>query len=186
MWPFPSAPELNREVTVGPDGRIALPLVQPVMAADLSTPALQSTLSQVYTGVLVRPEVDVSVRASTPLRVFVGGEVAKPGVYDMPGDIDALQAVVMAGGFLPDAKRRETILIRRGQAGRPMMRTIDLKGATLDPAGVDSAPLRRFDVVYVPRTAVGNADIFVEQYIRDLVPSSFSYQLSGNLYGVAP
>jgi protein involved in polysaccharide export with SLBB domain len=183
---FPSAPELNREVTVQPDGRIALPLVQPVMAADLSVPDLQSTLGQVYAGVLVRPEVDVSVRAATPLRIFVGGEVAKPGVYDMPGDVNALQAVVMAGGFSPVAKRREVILIRRGPGGRPMMRTVDLRAATLDPAATDAAPLRRFDVIYVPRTAVGNADLFVDQYFRQLVPSSFNYQLSGNLYGVAP
>ena len=63
---FPSAPELNREVTVQPDGRVALPLVQPVMAADLSTPDLQAALSQAYGPILVRPEVDVAVRVSTP------------------------------------------------------------------------------------------------------------------------
>jgi protein involved in polysaccharide export with SLBB domain len=165
---FPSAPELNREVTVQPDGRIALPLVQPVMAADLSVPDLQSTLGQVYAGVLVRPEVDVSVRAATPLRIFVGGEVAKPGVYDMPGDVNALQAVVMAGGFSPVAKRREVILIRRGpgsgrdrrRATAPVRRDLctahggrqrgPVRGSILPPAGAfelqlpaQRQPLRR-------------------------------------------
>jgi protein involved in polysaccharide export with SLBB domain len=183
---FPSAPELNREVTVQPDGRIALPLVQPVMAADLSVGDLQGALAQSYGSILVRPEVDVAVRTSTPLRVFVGGEVAKPGVYDMPGDINALQAVVMAGGFLDTAKRRDVIVIRRGAGGRPLMKVVDLRQATFDPAHVDGVPLRRFDVIYVPKTEIANADIFVQQYIRDLVPVSFSYALSGGLYGTTP
>ena len=183
---FPSAPELNREVTVQPDGRVALPLVQPVMAADLSVPDLQGALSQAYGPVLVRPEVDVAVRVSTPLRIFVGGEVSKPGVYDMPGDIDALQAVTMAGGFLETAKRREVIVIRRGPGGRPMMKVVDLRAATFDPAHADAVPLRRFDVIYVPKTPIANADIFVAQYVRDLIPVSFSYALTGGLYGVSP
>ena len=183
---FPSAPELNREVTVQPDGRIGLPLVAPVMAADLSVPDLQGELSQAYGPLLVRPEVDVSVRQSTPLRVFVGGEVSKPGVYDMPGDINALQAVVMAGGFLDTARRREVIVIRRGAGGRPMMRVVDLRGAAFDPTHTDAVALARFDVIYVPKTPIANADTFVAQYIRDLVPVSFSYALTGGLYGVSP
>ena len=183
---FPSAPELNREVTVQPDGRVALPLIPPVMAADLSTPDLQASLSQAYGPILVRPEVDVAVRTATPLRIFVGGEVSKPGVYDMPGDIDALQAVTMAGGFLETAKRRDVIVIRRGQGGRPMMKVVDLRAATFDPQHADAVALRRFDVVYVPKTEGANADIFVAQYIRDLVPVSFSYALTGGLYGVSP
>lgn len=183
---FPSAPELNREVTVQPDGRIALPLVAPMMAADRSTVELQAMLSQAYAGQLVRPEVDVMVKAAAPLRVFVGGEVQKPGIYDMPGDIDALQAVVMAGGFTNLAKRHDVVVIRRGAGGRPMMREVDLREAVFRAPGVDAVPLRRFDVIYVPRTNIGNAGIFVEQYIRDLVPIQFSYALSPSTYAGVP
>ena len=183
---FPSAPELNREVTVQPDGRVSLPLVGPLMAADLSVTDLQGSLSQAYTPLLVRPEVDVSVRAATPLRVFVGGEVLKPGVYDMAGDIDALQAVVTAGGFTDGAKRHDVIVIRRGPGGRPLMRVVDLRAALADPSRADLTPLRRFDVVFVPKSNIAHADLFVQQYIRDLVPVSFSYALTGGLYGVSP
>ena len=183
---FPSAPELNREVTVGPDGRISLPLIAPVMAAEQSVGDLQGALSQAYTPLLVRPEVDVSVRQAIPLRIFVGGEVSKPGVYDMPGDINALQAVVMAGGFTDAAKRQDVVVIRRGPGGRPMMKVVNLRDATFDPAHTDAVPLRRFDVIYVPKSNIANADLFVQQYIRDLIPVSFSYALSGGLYGTTP
>ena len=104
----------------------------------------------------------------------------------MPGDIDALQAVTMAGGFLDTARRRDVIVIRRGAAGRPMMKVVDLRQATFAPAHADAVALCRFDVVYVPKTEIANADIFVAQYIRDLVPVSFSYALTGGLYGVSP
>ena len=183
---FPSAPELNREVTVLPDGRIDLPLVGPVAAADLSTPELQAVLSQAYASQLVRPQVDVAVKAATPLRVFVGGEVQKPGIYDLPGDINSLQAVVMAGGFTNLAKRHDVIVIRRGPNGQPMMRLVDLREAVFNAASVDAVPLRRFDVIYVPRTNVGDAGIFVEQYLRDLVPVQFSYALSPTAYAGIP
>ncbi len=183
---FPSAPELNREVTVQPDGRIALPLVAPVMAADRSVLELQGALSQAYAAQLVRPQVDVLIKTAAPLRVFVGGEVQKPGIYDMPGDINALQAVVMAGGFTNLAKRHDVVVIRRGVGGRPMMREVDLREAIFHAPGVDAVPLRRFDVIYVPRTNVGNAGIFVEQYLRDLVPIQFSYALSPTSYAGVP
>ena len=39
------------------------------------------------------------MRSISPLKVFVGGEVGTPGVFDMPGDINSLQAVIQAGGF---------------------------------------------------------------------------------------
>ena len=147
---------------------------------------LQGALTQAYAPLLVRPEVDVSVRTATPLRVFVGGEVSKPGVYDMPGDINTLQAVVMAGGFLDTARRRDVIVIRRGAGGRPMMKVVDLRAAAFDPAHTDAVALRRFDVIYVPKTPIANADVFVAQYIRDVVPVSFSYALTGGLYGTTP
>lgn len=176
----PSAPELNRSVTVQPDGRIALPLLGPVMAADRTLGQLQETLTQAYSTQLIDPRVEVSVRQATPLRIFVGGEVGKAGVYDMPGDIDALQAVVMAGGFQISAEPHQVVIIRRGPDGRPMMRYVDLGAAVRHAPSIDAVPLRRFDVVYVPRSAISNVGLFVQQYLRDVVPVQFSYATGGN------
>ena len=67
-----------------------------------------------------------------------------------------------------------------------MMRRVDLREAVFNAASVDAVPLSRFDVVYVPRTNVADAGIFVEQYIRDLVPIQFSYALSPTAYAGIP
>lgn len=176
----PSAPELNKTVIVQPDGRISLPLITPVMAADRTTLEVQAALSASYAEQLVHPDVSVNARTTVPLKVFVGGAVEKPGLYDMPGAIDALQAVIQAGGFSETARRGQVVIIRRGPEGQAMMRTADLRRGLTDPAGVDAVPLRRFDIVYVPRTTIAEAGLFVQQ-LRNVLPFSFgfSYALNG-------
>jgi len=169
-----SAPELTKTVTVQPDGRVSLPLVAPVEVADRTLADAERLIAQAYASQLLSPRVNIVVRAA-PLKVFVGGEVDKPGVYDMPGDINALQAVIMAGGFKTSAKRGEVVIIRRGPDGRAMMRTANLVRAVSDPGLTDAVPLRRFDVVYVPRTRIAEAGIFVQQYFRDINPVQFGF-----------
>jgi len=181
----PSAPELNRTVTVEPDGRISLPLIGVVMAADRTVSDLAQTLTHIYSGQLVRPEIDVDVKTATPLRVFVGGEVGKPGVYDMPGDINALQAVILAGGFTPNSRLSQVVIIRRGPGGRAMMRTVDLHNAIFSASLTDAIPLRRLDVIYVPRTGLANLG-FMVQALRNIVPVQFSYAIGPNNYATIP
>ena len=174
----PSAVELNKSAVVQPDGRVALPLIGPVMAADRTIGELQASITQAYGAQLLRPQVEVSIKSTAPLKVFVGGEVGNPGVYDMAGDGDALRAVIQAGGFKASSKRSSVIIIRRGPSGRPMLRTADLlSGMTSGRA--DLVPLRRFDIVYVPRSGVSEAGLFMQQYFRDLLPISFSYAING-------
>jgi protein involved in polysaccharide export with SLBB domain len=175
----PSAPELNKTLVVQPDGRVSLPLIHATMVADRTPAEVEAALGAAYASQLIRPEVYVSVKTATPLKVFVGGEVDKPGVYDMPGDINALQGVIQAGGFKGSAKRNHVVIIRRGPDGRAMMRTVDLRRGISDRAGSDLVPLRRFDIVYVPRTGLAGAGLFMSQ-LRDLLPGAlgFSYALN--------
>jgi protein involved in polysaccharide export with SLBB domain len=176
---LPTAPELTKTVVVQPDGRVTMPLVGSIMVADRSTEEASAVLSQAYSSQLLKPLVEVSVTAATPLKIFVGGEVDKPGVYDMPGSIDALQAVITAGGFKTTAKRAQVVIIRRTADGRAMMRTANLVRGIYDPAGADTVPLRRFDVIYVPRTGVAELGLFTQQYLRDALPIQFSYAING-------
>jgi protein involved in polysaccharide export with SLBB domain len=172
----PSAPELNKTLTVQPDGRLYLTLAGSVMVADRTIGQAEAIITRAYASDLIRPDVSISVQAET-LKVFVGGEVSKPGVYDMPGDINALQAVILAGGFTPIAKRSQVVIIRRGPDGLAMLRTADLRKGMTD-ATVDLVPLRRFDVVYVPRTGIAEAGLFVEQYFKDVSPVQLGFQYS--------
>jgi protein involved in polysaccharide export with SLBB domain len=172
-----TAPELNRTVRIQPDGRISLPLIEPVMVTDRTVDEVQRTLAQAYAAQLKRPDVAVAPRAA-PLRVFVGGEVTTSGVYEMVGDSDALRAIVQAGGFRPSADLKRVVILRRGPGGRGMIRQVNLSRGLKAP-GADLVPLRRFDVVFVPRSGVAKAGLAVQQYFRDLSPIQvgFSYAL---------
>jgi polysaccharide export outer membrane protein len=170
----PTAPELTRTLTVGPDGRISLPLIGSVMAADRALPELELILSQAYATQLVRPDVEVTLKQAAPMKVLVGGEVNAPGWVEMNGDLDSLQAVMAAGGPKSSAKLGQVVIIRRGPGGRLMRRTVDLSRGLRQPGRADLVPLRRFDIVFVPRSGLAEADVYMGQ-IRDLLPFSFSY-----------
>jgi polysaccharide export outer membrane protein len=169
----PTATELTRTLKVGPDGRIALPLIGQAMAADRTIAELEYTLSEAYAAELIRPVVEITLKQAGPLKVWVAGEVRTPGVYDMPGDIDAYQAVVMAGDFLPSARSAEVALIRRGPGGTRMMRPIDLR-----PRRGEVVALRRGDILFVPRTTLGELANFFTQ-VRNALPIGFSYSING-------
>lgn len=178
---IPSAPELNRTLTVQPDGRIAMPYAGAVMVADRTPTEAEQALSAAYAPVLRRPEAQITVKTATPLKIFVGGEVDHPGAYDMPGDINALQAVLMAGGFKSSARPDQVIIIRRGADGRAMLRTVNLAAATHD-AKAEAVPLRRFDIVIAPRSAISQVGLVVQQYLRDPLPIQFTYAINGQQY----
>ena len=147
-----SAPELARTAQVLPDGRITLPLIPPVMVADRTVEDAAAAVGLAYRSVLRRSDVTIEVTRTAPIRVFVGGDVLHPGALEMPGDVDALQAVMMAGGFGADAARDRVILVRRDPSGALVRRVIDLAAILRRPWSGDATPMRRFDVLYVPRS----------------------------------
>ena len=176
-----SAPELTRTVTVGPDGRVALPLVGAVRAADLTAEELHGLLVSAYAAHLRMPELTVTARSYGSRQVFVGGEVARPGIYEMPAQIDAFQAVALAGGFLPSARRGDVLVLSRA-SGQAQVTEVDLSPRAMRRGFPDAQPLQRYDVVYVPRSQISQVNLFMQQYVRDALPVQFSfyYDLRGD------
>lgn len=179
---IPSAPELSRQTQVGPDGRITLGLIGQVMAAYKSAPELQAIVQTAYATILREPLVFVYPGDVAPMRVLVGGEVRNPGWIDMLADMDALQATMAAGGFTHSAKGHQVMIIRRGRNGEAMLRTVDLQDPLSGRASRMTA-LRRFDIVYVPRTNIAEAGVIMEQWVNNLIPGGilnyFTYKTFG-------
>lgn len=176
-----SAPELTRTVTVAPDGRISMPLVGAVRAADLSATELHDALVAAYAAHLRTPELTVTPRSYGSRQVFVGGEVARPGIYEMPAQIDAFQAVALAGGFLTSARRQDVLVLSRAN-GQTSVTEIDLSPRAMRQGFPGAQPLQRYDVVYVPRSSIAQVNLFMQQYVRDALPVQFSfyYDLAGD------
>ena len=169
----PTAVELTRTQRIGPDGRISLPLVGQIMAADRTIAEVEADAAAAFASQLRRPIVEITLKTAGPIRVWVDGEVRTPGVIEMTGDLDAHQAVIQAGGFLPTARQQEVALIRRGRGGVRMMRAIDLR-----PRRGEVVALRRGDIIFVPRSHLGEVANFVALF-RNALPIGFSYAIGG-------
>ena len=169
----PTASELTRTQRIGPDGRISLPLVGQIMAADRTIAEVERDASDAFASQLRRPVVEITLKTAGPIRVWVGGEVRTPGMIEMNGDLDAYQAVIQAGDFLPTARQGEVALIRRGPGGVRMMRAVDLR-----PRRGEVVALRRGDIIFVPRSTLGEVANFVTLF-RNALPVGFSYMIGG-------
>jgi polysaccharide export outer membrane protein len=177
-----SAPELSRTLTVGPDGRVVMPMSQPIMAAGRTFSDLQTSLSAELGKQLRDPRVSVTPRAYAPEQIYVGGQVGQPGTYTITNRIGALEAILMAGGTQSTAKAREVAVLRRAPNGGMMMRSVNIRGGLKDIAAYnDTMQLRRGDIVFVPATTLAEVGQFV-QSVRAAMPVDFnlSYQFGAN------
>jgi polysaccharide export outer membrane protein len=104
--------KLSTKVTVRPDGRISLPLVQDMQAAGLNPTELKEKIEESLKEYIEVPNVTVIVDAIQSYKVFVTGKVGKPGMLTSEKPITVLQALTLAGGFLEFANPTETVIIR--------------------------------------------------------------------------
>src|SRR6202158_76155 len=162
--------ELNEEVPIRPDGAISLPFVGDVKAAGLSPAELDEDLTRRFTGELRSPHIVVLVKECGSQRVWVGGEVSRPGMLAMRGPLSLFAALQEAGGLLPSARRKQIVLIRPDHGGRPIGRTIDIRALESGARPDQDVQLQAQDVVFVPRNHISSVDVFVDQYIKQLLP----------------
>jgi len=174
----------SRLVPVTPDGTISLPFVVDVPAAGKTIGQLHRALNQAYRDIgLAELEVTVNVQTAAPLRVFVMGEVRKPGaVLNRPGNASAineltlLQSIAQAGGYVPGrAELSKVMLVRRRHLPRPRVAIVNafqLLENLKRSAGkgvVGDASKYRYDIwledgdiVYVPTTAIAKRADYIE------------------------
>ncbi len=162
-------PELNESVFVRPDGNITLQLVDDVHAAGLRPSELDAVLTQNYAHELRKPAISVIVKSFTGQRVYVGGQVGNPGVVSLAPGMTAPQAVFSAGCFLDTAKPEAALVIRNGTADAPIPIRVDLEQSIDGEITKWDIQLQPFDVVYVPKTWIAKANVFVNQYVRGLL-----------------
>lgn len=150
-------PKLDRTVVIGPDGYIGFPLIGQIRASGLTPRALEdalrSRLAKNYTG-----QLDVTVALSavnreledeTKPKVYVSGEVLRPGPYFARPTISVAQAIALAGGLSPFAASRR-IQIHRQIRGVDEILLFDYKAYQAGAEQNNNIALRSGDVIIVP------------------------------------
>lgn len=174
--------EVNQQALVRPDGRVTLNMVGEVPVSGMSTEQLGQLLVKRTSDRLRSPEVVVGITQYAERTVYIGGEVGKPGMIPYRKSLTPLQAIIAAGGFRDTARADSTILIRAaGPDDKFISRKLDLADA-INNAQKELVYLAPHDVIYVPRTAIADANLWVRQHITDLFPflrgAGASYQLN--------
>lgn len=164
-------PELDESQTILSDGTISLQLIGKVKALGKTPAELRQELMKLYKKELRKPEITVIVRKQERNKVYVSGEVERPGSIEMPGRLTALEAIMeVGGGKRPTADMRNVLIIRRVdniQYGC----LVNLK----DPLwGKEDQAffLHPKDIVFVPPTKITQANDWVNQYINKLLPQT--------------
>lgn len=165
-------PELNEQLPIRPDGRIALQFIGDVTAAGLRVSELRRTLMENYQQVLKQPDLVVIVTAFGAQKIYVGGEVGRPGELPLVPGMTPLQAIILAGGDRRTASTRNVVVVRDQGTDTPLLLLVDVKKSLSKSAKPQDVRLQARDIVFVPMSRIAKVDNFVSLYIKELVPMS--------------
>ena len=173
----------STNLLVLPDGNLTLPGgVDPVRVRGLSVAEVDSALTYRFAVDYRYPDLSVIVEELADLEVYVMGQVQRPGQVVLPqGGMGVMQAIASAGGFHEDARPQETVVMRATPEGF-MLRQIDLshlqRRGFPDFAALD---LQAYDVIYVPRSPIGDFGYFSRTVLEGLVNIT---QIFWDLYAI--
>jgi len=174
-------PELNDDVVVRPDGKISLQLVDELQASGKTPSQLDKELTELYSVELKRPAITVIMRSFGGQQIFVGGEVGRPQAVKLTPQMTPLQAVMNAGGFLDTADQNSVMVIRAGADNQAQTYSMNLEQIADGNSPDLKFQLHPGDVVFIPKTGVAKADVWVDQHIRRfLLFNGFNYSLRRN------
>lgn len=105
--------DLSKTVIIRPDGRISLPLIGDIQAAGLTAEELRGNIEKALMDYVDNPAVSVIVQQINSLKIFIQGEVAHPGTFELRSHTTVLQAISLAGGFTEWAKKDKVAVLRR-------------------------------------------------------------------------
>jgi polysaccharide biosynthesis/export protein len=141
--------EISRSVPVRPDGKISLPLLNDVQAAGLTAMELANNISEALKKFITNPQVTVSVTDINSRRVYVTGEVTRPGAYPLLPNMTVLQALTSASGFTQFARTKK-IYVLRNEGGKQVKYPFNYNEVVKGKLSEENIALQSGDTIVVP------------------------------------
>ncbi len=159
---FDLSPEFNQlAVAVQPDGFVTLRGVGDLKVAGQTVPELTQTLRGAYSKILNDPMISVVLKEFEKPYFVADGQVAKPGKYEMHGQMTLTQAVAIAGGFQSSAKHSQVLLFRRVDDQWTEAKLIDVKKMQKHGNLNEDPFLHSGDMVFVPKNTMSKIDRYI-------------------------
>jgi polysaccharide export outer membrane protein len=151
---FQFTPEFNQTLTVQPDGFVSLRGIGDIRVQDRTTREISDLILKGYARILRDPVLTIELKEFEKPYFIVGGQVAKPGKYDLRDDTTVIQAISIAGGFSPKSKKSEALLFRRTSDEWVEVQKIDLKRMLVHHELSEDPHLRPGDMVLIPQSKI--------------------------------
>lgn len=142
-------PELSRTIPVRPDGKISLPLINDIQAAGLTPLQLAAEVKSSLDKFVTNPQITVIVSQINSQRIYLLGEVGKPGAFPMIPDMTVLQALSNAGGISQFAKAKK-IYVLRDENGKQQKLFFNYKEVIAGQRTEQNIALKPGDTIVVP------------------------------------
>jgi polysaccharide biosynthesis/export protein len=153
------------EVIVRPDGKISFPLIGDIEAEGLTLTQLDDIITEELKTYVKDPEVSIMLRrfGESTNKVSILGEVSSPGVYRYSGPPSLAEVIASAGGYTKYSVINSVMVIRyTGEGKKPEVIRINLAHILKGNKYSNNIWLKPNDVIYVPRSLIGNLTTFTE------------------------
>jgi polysaccharide export outer membrane protein len=172
---FTLSPEFDQTLTIQPDGYVALKDAGPVLAQGFTLEEFRLAVRRAYTGYLHDPQVAVALKEFEHPYFVAGGEVGKPGKYELRADTSIMEAVEIAGGFTHEAKHSQVLLFRHVNDDLVEARVFNLKRMLREKSLGEAFQLRPGDLVFVPQNSISKIERFLSKPSLSMYVSSTQF-----------
>jgi polysaccharide biosynthesis/export protein len=156
---FPTT-EFNQTLVIHPDGFVTLREIGDLNVQGKTIPELKEAITAAYGQILNNPVLTVILKDFETPHFTVGGQVGRPGKYDLRADTTVTEAVAIAGGFTEKAKHSQVLLFRRVSDEWVETKELDLK-AVLNGRWKEDIHLRPGDMLFVPQSRMSKIRPFI-------------------------
>jgi polysaccharide biosynthesis/export protein len=168
------SPEYNQTVSVRPDGYVGLQLVGELKVGGLTVDQATELVRTRAAARLKDPVLTVLLKDYVKPYFVVAGEVNHPGRFDLRGNVTAMEAIAVSGGFKESAKHSTVLLVRRKDAEFADVRVVNMKKMSMAQGVAEDFSLRPGDLLVVPQNLLSK----MERYIRWANLSAFGISLA--------
>lgn len=152
---FPFVPELNQTVTVQPDGYVALKELPDLRIQGRTVAQVKADLLEAYGRFVRDPVLNVTLKEFQEPYFIAGGEVTKPGRYELRGATTLVEALALAGGPVRGANLGSVVVFRRSSGEQLEAKEINVRSMYAKRDLSEDLLLRPGDMLYVPKGVLG-------------------------------
>jgi polysaccharide biosynthesis/export protein len=158
---FPFTPDFNQTVTVHPDGFITLSGLGDLYVLGKTVPELRDLLKAAYAKILHDPVINVTLKDFEKPYFVAGGQIGRPGKYELRGETTLTQAIQIAGGFNENSKHSQVLLFRRVSSDWAEVKVFNVKKMLQGQNINEDLYLRPGDMFFVPQNAISKIRKFL-------------------------